>query len=382
VAIASSAEGSPASRARTQAGYALAYDLQFSTCYDAFAEAARTDDRDPAPRRAIAAVTWIEILFAQGVATFEAFTGEISKGDVIRPAAPPALVERFRRSIQEARTLADQQLALVDDADAHFQVGATAALSSLYRATVEGSTLGAFSEGRRAVNEMERARDRDPHYREAALVLGMSEYTVSTMSWPVRTLARLSGLSGRREQALALLHEAAQPGAQTQADAWLLLMIVSIREGRHSDALAFLQSLRRSHPGNRLLSLNLGAAALAAGQPAVAEQVLSDSMSEAEWQRPPVVLGETALWFAHRGAARARLHHTDDAVADLQRGLASDPRDWVRGRIHGYLGELAANAGERERARHEFETAVDYSTRGGDRLAVKDARQKLSVLKR
>ena len=37
--------------------------------------------------RAIAAVTWIEILFTQGTATFEAFTGEISKGDVVRPAS-------------------------------------------------------------------------------------------------------------------------------------------------------------------------------------------------------------------------------------------------------------------------------------------------------
>ncbi len=259
-------DGSTLSRTRTHAAYALAYDLQFEACYEMLAAAVATDPRDPAPQRAIAAVTWIEILFAQGVATFEAFTGEISKGDVSRPDAPQALRDRFVRAIGEAKALADQQLAGTDDADGQYQVGATAALSALYRATVEGRTLAAFNEGRRAVSAMERARAHDRGRRETALVLGMSQYTVSTMSWPVRTLARLSGLAGDREAGLALLQEAATPGAETETDALLLLMLVDTREGRPADAMQRLASLQRAHPRNRLLPLNHGAAALAAGR--------------------------------------------------------------------------------------------------------------------
>ena len=375
------AHGSPLSRSRTQDGYALAYDLQFAACYEALADAASADPHDPAPRRAIAAVTWIEILFAQGVATFEAFTGEVSKGDVARPAAPQILAARFHRTVEEAMGLAEQQLARTDEADAHYQVGATAALFALYKATVEGRTLGAFNQGRRAVSAMERARQRDPGKRETALVLGMSQYTVSTMSWPVRALARLSGLPGDREEGLALLREAALPEAETETDALLLLMIVDNREGRHTDALQRLAYLQRSHPGNRLLRLNRGATALAAGQPHETDEVLSEGIASHDWDAPPAVLGETALWFAHRGTARARLHRSSDAVADLQRGLASDPRDWVRGRIHGQLGDLALVAGERARARREFEMALEFSERGGDRSAVKESKQKLNALK-
>ena len=326
-------------------------------------------------------MTWIEILFAQGVATFEAFTGEISKGDVVRPAIPPLLAARFHRAIEEARGLAEQQLARADDGDAHYQIGATAALSALYRSTVEGRTLGAFNQGRRAVSEMKQARERDPGKRETALILGMSRYTVSTMSWPVRMLARLTGLSGDREAGLALLREAALPGADTETDALLLLMIVDNREGRHTDALQRLEHLQRLHPRNRLLQLNRGATALAADQPHEAEQVLSQRIEGLDWDTPPAVLGETALWFAHRGTARARLHRSSDAVADLQRGLTSHPRDWVRGRIHGQLGELAVVAGERVRARLQFEMAIEFSERGGDRSAAKDAKQKLSGLR-
>lgn len=374
-------DGSPLSRARTQDGYALAYELQFSACYEALADAATADPLDPAPRRAIAAVTWIEILFAQGVATFDAFTGEISKGDVGRPPTPPALAARFHRTIEEATELAEQQLARADDADAHYQIAASAALSALYRATVEGRTLGAFGQGRRAVNEMKRARELDQGKRETALVLGMSRYTVSTMSWPVRTLARLTGLSGDREAGLALLREAALPGSETETDALLLLMIVDNREGRHTDALQRLEQLQRLHPRNRLLQLNHGATALAADEPHEAEQVLSQRITGLDWDARPAVLGERALWFALRGTARARLQRSADAVADLARGLASNPRDWVRGRIHRQLGEVALVAGEPVRARRQFEMAVEFSERGGDRSAVKDAKRKLRALR-
>jgi tetratricopeptide (TPR) repeat protein len=375
-------DGSPASRARTQAGYALAYDLQFATCYATLAEAITADPRDPAPRRAVAAVTWIEILFAQGVATFEAFTGDISKGDVVRPQTPPLLAERFHRTIAEALSLAEQQLAGSDNADAHYQVGATAALSALYRATVEGRSLGALREGRRAVSAMERARERNRGMRETALILGMSQYTISTLSWPVRTLARLSGLTGDRDAGLALLAEAAGQGTETETDALLLLMIVDNREGRPRDALPRLAYLQRLHPLNRLLWLNYGASALAAGQPQDGDQALSKGIDGRAWDAPPVVLGESALWLAHRGAARVRLHRDVEAIADLQRGLQSDPRDWVRGRIHSQFGELALVAGETTRARSEFEAALEFFQRGGDRTAARDTKLKLSRLKR
>jgi tetratricopeptide (TPR) repeat protein len=378
---ASPAAASPRSRDRTLQGYALAYDLQFVECYEVLADAVKADPNDPAPRRAIAAVTWIEILFAQGVATFESFTGEISKGEVERPEAPPALTDRFKRAITEAVSLAERQLAAADTKDAHYQLGATAGLLALYKATVEGSILGALIERRRAVNAMEDVRARDPKNREAALILGMSQYTVSKMSLLVRTAARLGGLSGDRTKGLALLQEAAAPGAETETDARLLLMIVDHREGHPGDAAERLAALERAHPRNRLLWLNQGASAIAANQAKVADEILSKGITH--WNDTgPVVLGELAMWLGHRGTARASLQRNAEAVADLERGLASQPRDWIRGRIHGQLGDLALAAGDRAQARRHFAAAIEYSGRGGDRASEDRAEQKLRVTKR
>jgi tetratricopeptide (TPR) repeat protein len=375
--VTSDAEGSPRSRAQTRSGYALAYDLQFAASLAAFDAAAATDPRDPAPHRAIAAITWMEILFAQGVATFEAFTGAVSNNDVIRPAIPPLLAQRFQRSITHASTLADEQLARADDADAQYQIGATAALSAVFRATVEGRTLGALTQGRRAVAAMGRARERDASRHESALVLGMSQYTVSTMSWPVRALAKLNGLAGNREAALALLAEASTPGSETETDALLLLMIVDNREGRPADSIERLSHLQRLHSRNRLLWLNRGAAAMAAQRPQEADLTLTDGIARHDLEAPPAVLGERALWFAHRGSARLQLHRDQEAAADLERGLLSEPRDWVRGRILAKLGLLALAAGDRSTARRHLTAAVEYSDRGGDRAAAKDARRAL-----
>ena len=371
------ASASPLSRAKTQEGYALAYDLRFQASYEVLAEAEAADPTDPAPPRAIAAVTWMEALFAQGVATFEAFDGEVSKSDVKRPVVSPVIADRFHRSIARATMLARRQSARSEDADAYYQVGATAALQAVYGATVEGRTFGSLRHGRAAVSAMRRARELNPRTRETALVLGMSQYTVATMSWPVRALARLSGLSGDRETALALLTEAAMPGTETESDALLLLTIIDSRERRPADALPRLQRLQQRHPRNRLFWLNEGAAAVLAGHPERADVALSRGIAVQAWTVAPAILGEPGLWFAHRGTARARLDRITEAERDLASGLVSDPRDWVRGRIHAQLGRIAVATGDMERARREFLAAIEFSQRGGDGETSKEAKDSL-----
>jgi Flp pilus assembly protein TadD len=298
---------------------------------------------------------------------------------VKRPVVSPVIADRFGQNITKAAMLAHRQSTRSDDADAQYQVGATAALLAVYGATVEGRTLGSLRHGRAAVSAMRRARELDPQRRETALVLGMSQYTMATMSWPVRVLARLSGLSGDRETALALLNEAATPGTETESDALLLLMIVDSRERRHADALPRLQRLQQRHPRNRLFWLNDGAAALLAGQPERADVSLSRGIAVQAWTAGPTVLGEPALWFAHRGTARARLDRGTEAERDLASGLASSPRDWVRGRIHAQLGRIAVVAGDVERARREFVAALEFSQRGGDRGTSKEAKDSLDA---
>ena len=367
--MSTSAHASPASRQRTREAFTHAYGLNFAEAYQAFAHAASLDATDPAPVRGIAAVAWIETLFIQGVATFEAFSGQVSsKADVVRPPVPADLTQRFQSNLDRARALAHSRLNAAPDADAHYQVGATEALSALYMASVQGRTFGSLSAARRAVKALERARALDPTKREPALVLGMSRYTVSTMSAPVRLLANIAGLSGGRAEGIALLEEAASSGSDTEADALFVLMIVYNREGRYRDATDRLARLRSQFPSNRLIALNEGATAIEGGRFELAETRLGEGLRAYYVRREPLIWGEEALWYLKVGTARAALGLSDQAEADLSKVLTLAPREWVRGRAHFELAKIALARGDGGGARRQFNDAARFAARSSDHV--------------
>src|SRR5690606_28003314 len=115
ISIASPAYSSTESRALTKDAFSRAYELRVAESLALLADARRSDPSDPAPVRAAAAVTWMEILFAQGVATFAAFDGDASGDAVSRPAAPPHLAQRFLADAAEAVRLAQRATAATPD---------------------------------------------------------------------------------------------------------------------------------------------------------------------------------------------------------------------------------------------------------------------------
>ena len=372
------AAASPASRTATRAAYALAYELRFPEALALLESAERADPGDPAPPRAVAAITWMEILFAQGVATFEAFSGQPSRGSVSRPEVPAELTRRFLTYAERATGASNTQGARdAEDRDAEYQRAATAGLLALYRSTVEGQTLAAFREGRRAVAAMQRIRAADPRHRESALIPGIYQYAVSTLPLHLRLLATIGGLPGDREGGIALLEIAAGEGADTATDASLVLMTVYNREGRAEDAFRHLARLQRRHPGNRLLRLNTAASALASGKPQIAEREVTLGLPLVLRNEPPHVAGELALWMYTRGAARAEIRHPD-AAADLQECLRAHPRAWVKGRAHLALGKLALLEGRAAAAQADLQQAAHYARESGDEVSVQAVKSVLT----
>ena len=317
--LSSSAEASPLSRELTREGFGRAYELDFLESESLFKRARDADPSDPAPARAMAAIAWMQILFAQGVATFEAFVGDASDDTVQRPAVDHTLAAAFSENAAEAIALSKRQVPADETGiDAQYQLAASTGLLALYRATVEGRTWAAFVEGRRAVRIMERVRERQRNHRECALILGMYRYAVSTLSWPKRMLAKAAGMPGDRDGGIELLEFASTPPADTATDASLLLTVVYNRERRYSAAMQHLERLRERHPGNRLLVLNAAATALAASRPADAAKTITEALAVGPRFDQPAVLGERAMWFYLRGAARTALGEPG-AAEDLQR---------------------------------------------------------------
>src|SRR5262249_54953299 len=173
----------------------LEYNLDLLNALTFFRDAVDADPGDPAAYRAVAAISFLQILFHRGAVTVDDFLGgEVNRDTVEMPKPPLELASAFHENAQQAFVLAEQQARTrPNDADAHYQVGTTIGLLASYSATVDGQILGAFKFARRGYKENSRALELDPERKDAGLILGTYQYIVSTRSFPVRWLARFAG---------------------------------------------------------------------------------------------------------------------------------------------------------------------------------------------
>ena len=339
--------------------FAAAYNLNYEDALRIARQDATARPDDPVAHRTLATIVWMQILFARGGITIDAYLGSATSSDVKMPPAPPGPDAEFKEHLQKSIALAEAALKRDSkDVTARYNVGAAYGLSATYSASVEGKVRQAFGAARKAYSSHEWVLDRAPDRHEAGLVVGTYRYTVALLSLPKRMVAHIVGFGGGKERGLKLVEDAiASPLTRTEARVALALMYS--RESRHADALRILKELLAEYPQNRLLQLEIGSAAWRAGRAAEAESVLTAGLAWHDRDPRPKIAGERAMWIYKRGMARVSLNHLDDALADLRLALSLKPAGWVRGRIHLELGKVADLRHQRSAALTEYLAATE-----------------------
>ena len=215
-AVSRSVRASESASFRTR-GLQFAYNLDYDKAREVLRQAIAVDPDSPAAYRLLAAVDWLNMLFRSGAVLVDDYLGD-AKQTVKR--GPPAadLDAEFHEAIDRALALAERQLReRPQDADAHYQVGATLGFRTSYLATIEGKVLGAFRAARRAYDEHQRVLELDTGRRDAGLIVGMYRYGVSTLPIHWRLLAELAGFGGGRDRGMRLVEEAAAYPADARA---------------------------------------------------------------------------------------------------------------------------------------------------------------------
>lgn len=374
LAAASSAAGNAASDALRARAFDAAYNLDHDEALALVRQAIAADPKDAAAYRALATITWLNLVFRRGAATVDHYLGSITKPNVDLKRPPPEQAAAFHENIDRALGLAEARLrANPRDVDARYDIGAAVGLLASYTATIEGRLLGAFRAARRAYSAHEEVLRLDPKRKSAALIVGTYRYVVSALSLPVRWMAYVVGFGGGKELGLRMIEEAAAYPSDAQTDARFALILLYNRERRYADALRIIEQLQRQYPRNRLLWLEAGATALRAGRAADADRWLSDGIARLPQDRRVRMLGEEALWFYKRAAARVALRKPDAAREDLDRAVAGDGQEWVRGRVYVERGKLADLAGDRTRARGEYDRAIRIFTAANDPIGRREA---------
>ena len=355
------------SRELTALAFDSAYNLDHREAVAYLTRAIEADPNDADAHRAIALIAWLRIGFLRGSITVDDYLGSVSKPNINMLPPPADEAERFRIHIARALELAEADLrAHPRDPDALFRIGTIVGVQASYGATVEGKVLASFRSAKRAYDAHERVLAMNAARKDAGLVVGTYRYIVSAMSLPVRLMAYVAGFGGGRERGLQMIEEAAAYAGPTQTDARFALLLLYNREKRFDDAIRVIGDLQKQYPRNRQLWYEAGATLIRAGRFEQAESVLSEGVRRFDADRRERMFGEEALWRYKRGLARARLGRVDAARDDLQVPLAREARDWVRGRAHAELGQLALKAGDREQARREYRLAIELAERGND----------------
>jgi tetratricopeptide (TPR) repeat protein len=352
----------------------LAYNLDHDPAIELLRQAVAAAPSDPAPHRTLASVLWLHMLFLRGAVTVDHYLGSFSRARVEMQKPPAQLDAEFRKHAQIAVDLARSRVERFPrDAQARYDFGAALGLQASYIATVEGKLLAGFKAARRCFDEHERALELDPDRHDAALVVGMYRYIISTLSLPMRVMAYVAGFGGGRDEGIALLHRAAAGGGEARTDALFALVLVYNREKRFDEALDVLRQLRTLYPRNRLVLLEAGATALRGGLAVEAERLLTEGLGMLATERRQRFPGEEALWRYKRGSARVALKR-DDATADLKVATSPQAMPWVAGRARVELARQALRRGDRTGAADQAQQAVTLCQNGNDPQCVEDAR--------
>lgn len=355
-------------------GFALAYNLDHEGAVAKLTESATLYPSHAGTQRALATVTWLNLLFTRGAVLVDDYLGPVSRQNVKVAPPPPQAAAKFQQYITRALTIGEQRVATApNDASAHYELGAALGLQASYAATIEGRVMGAFGSARRAYNEHERVLVLAPTRKEAGLIVGTYRYLVASLSLPLRWMAYVAGFGGDKERGIKLIEDAASTPNEAQTDARFTLVLLYNREQQYDLAMTHVRALQAAYPRNRLIWLEGGSTLFRAGRFADADAMLTEGLTRFQDDKRPRMAGEPGLWYYKRGAARVRLKRQAEARADLQHGLTLDAREWVRARIHLELGKLADLAGDRQAARAAYDSAIRIATAAQDASALEEA---------
>ena len=353
----------------------LAYNLDHDDAVTLLRKAVVSDPDNPANHRALATVLWLNLLFQRGAVTVDHYLGSFSRTQVELSKPPPDLDAEFRNHVERAIRLAEARMAASPgNAQARYDLGAAVGLQASHIATVQGKMFAGFKAARRAYDEHEKVLALDASSKDAGLIVGTYRYIVSTLSLPLRMMAYVVGFGGGRERGLLMLEDTARAGQEARTDAMFALVLMYNRERRYDDALRVLADLRRTYPRNRLVILEAGSTALRAQQAARADELLSEGLAILKNEKRPLMPGEEALWRYKRGAARVMMNQAAAAKADLDVATGPSAQEWVSGRAHTQLAQLAIRRNDQAAARELLSRAESLCQRGNDAPCVSQAR--------
>lgn len=269
VPLSPSAEAPPEMVELRRAGYAANYNLDYKTARAKFEEIRKRWPQHPAGDLYVANIIWIEHLYKlrrlqtglyQNESFYAGFEGskeEAETGDSVE-----AKVDReFRALMASAKTKA---LTLVNanrqDTHAKYYLGAVYSILAAYEASTARKFWSALRNGAKGIDAHQQVLKLKPDYYDAYLSVGLYDYLIGNLPFPVKALIAMGGVRGNKERGIKQLNSIIEHKAENADDARVMLIGIYQNEKNPEAALAILQDFTSRYPDNFLFRLELASA--------------------------------------------------------------------------------------------------------------------------
>ena len=158
------------------------------------------------------------------------------------------------------------------------------------------------------------------------MIVGMHNYVIGSLSWPVKMAASVAGLSGSRSKGIDFLYEAANGGGESAVDAKISLALFLRREERYPEAIKVVEGMSASYPHNFLMALELANLYNAAGKGSEAIASFRKLLKAAEGGAYPDAHVEMA-WYGLAEALRGQrdIRGAEEAYSRVMDFQKTDP---------------------------------------------------------
>lgn len=264
-----SAEAPAEMIALRRAGYAANYNLNYVTARTNFEEIRKRWPQHPAGDLYVANIIWLEHLYKlrrlqtglyQNESFYAGFEGSKEEGET--GDSVEAKVDRdFRTLMTSAKTKA---LTLVNanrnDAHAKYYLGAVYSVLAAYEASTARKFWSALRNGSKGIDAHQQVLKLKPDYYDAYLSVGLYDYIIGNLPFPVKALIAMGGVRGNKERGIKQLNSIIEHNAENADDARVMLIGIYQNENKPEEALTILQDFTSRYPNNFLFRLEFASA--------------------------------------------------------------------------------------------------------------------------
>jgi hypothetical protein len=265
---------------------------------------------------------------------------------------------------QHALDLSNRRLATnPNDADALFARGFATSLDTLYIGMVEKKYVTALHMASASRKDDDAVLKLDPKYIDCYLIVGVHDYVMGSLAFPLKVLAGLVGIHGSKSKGIRELEWVGRDGIINSVSARTSLAIFLRREAQYAKALDVINGLAQQYPHNFLFTLEQANLLKDSGQGMRAIAAYQSLLRRSK--APGGYYPDAHLEMAFYGlgeAARGQRHIEEAASAYQSATTQPTASPLMKRRAHLGAGEMFDLLGQRAEAKQQYDAVLALGT--------------------